>query len=523
MTYRQAITYLNNFVNYEKKDYYSYRKSFRLGRMKGFLRLLGNPQDSLKCLHIAGSKGKGSVCIFAANILRSAGYSVGLYTSPHLSDARERIRVLSRTNHDPQITYRESRPTSHEFEGMISRRELAALVERLKPAIKEYNSRNRDQALTFFEVWTALAFLYFKEKQVDYAVLETGLGGRLDATNAVNPLVCGITPISYDHTQYLGNTLRQIAKEKAGIIKERQSAPRLRSGQARAPEHQMAVISALQEKEAREAIRKRCVQKKAKLYEIGRDILSFSRKPAALPLGRRESRHLDSPVKPGNDRPLFRAGGQSFDLQGIKRRYNNLEIRLLGRHQLGNAALAVGMVEALGDQRIKPAHIRRGLKAARWPGRLEVISRNPYIVLDGAQNAASALALKEAIRDNFHYQRLILVVGMSRDKDISGLAAEFYDFCDIVVLTKSDNPRAANPRDLAGYFTGKWLRLWLRLLEAAPSPSGLLEAAPSPSGLEIFLSDSVKKAITKAKAMAKKEDLILVTGSLFVVGEALNA
>ena len=472
MTYLQAFAYLNSFVNYENKDSYLYRKSFSLERIKGFLRLLGNPQDSLKCLHIAGSKGKGSVCIFAANILRAAGYRVGLYTSPHLLDVGERVRVLEPTKDEGRpLGFARGRRTRDEFEGMITKNEITRLAERLKPVIEKYNRVYKAGDLTFFEVWTALAFLYFKEKQVDYAVLETGLGGRLDATNAVNPLVCGITPISYDHTQYLGNTLRQIAREKAGIIKE----------------HQMAVISALQEKEAREVIRKRCIRKKARLYEIGRDILSFPRK--------RESRHLDSPVKPGNDRPLFRAGGQSFDLQGIKRRYNNLEIRLLGRHQLANAALAVGMVEALGDQRIKPAHIRRGIKAARWPGRLEVISRNPYIVLDGAQNAASALALKEAIRDNFRWQKLILVLGMSRDKDVPGFCRQFSDFCDKVVLTKSANPRAANPRDLAGYFSGK----------------------------KIVAADSVKKAITKAKAVAKKKDLILVTGSLFVVGEALNA
>ena len=462
MTYLQALSYLNSFINYEKKDSYFYQESFRLERVKEFLRLLGNPQDSLKCLHIAGTKGKGSVCVFAANILRAAGYKAGLYTSPHLLDVRERVRVLERTKDDGRpLDFARGRRTRDDFEGMISQRELAALVERLKPAIEKYNSRNRDKALTFFEVFTALAFLYFKEKKVDYAVLETGLGGRLDATNVVWPLVCGITPISYDHTQYLGNTLKQIAGEKAGIIKERQSS--------RAPELQMVVISSAQEKEAREVIRKRCAQKKAQLYEIGRDITWQERG--------------------------FKSGLQSFDLQGIKQRYNNLKIRLLGKHQLANAALAVGMVEALGDDKIKPAHIRQGLKDARWPGRMEVISRNPYIVLDGAQNAASALALKEAIKDNFRWQRLILVLGMSRDKDIPGLCRQFSDFCDIVILTKSANSRAAHPRDLAGYFSGK----------------------------EIVVADSVKKALSQAKAVAKKGDLLLITGSLFVVGEVLNA
>ncbi len=489
MTYLQALSYLNSFINYEKKDSYSYQESFRLERVEGFLRLLGNPQDGLKCLHIAGTKGKGSVCVFAANILRAAGYKVGLYTSPHLLDVRERIRVLTLMNHEPVRSEAEPprrgrtsaersgaspKETNHDFEGMISQRELVALVERIRPAIGKYDRVYKDEALTFFEVFTALAFLYFKEKKVDYAVLETGLGGRLDATNVVYPLVCGITPISYDHTQYLGNTLKQIAGEKAGIIKSRQLS---------AVSRQQIVISALQEKEAQEVIRKRCVRKKARLYEIGRDIIWQERG--------------------------FESGPQSFDLQGIKQRYDNLKIRLLGKHQLANAALAVGMVEALGDHKIKPAHIRGGLKEAIWPGRLEVVSLNPFVVLDGAQNAASALALKEAIKDNFRglgyqrpnrglmasYQRLILVLGMSRDKDIPGVCRQFSDFCDIVILTKSANPRAAHPRLLAGYFFGK----------------------------EIVVADSVKKALSQAKAVAQKKDLILVTGSLFVVGEVLNA
>lgn len=464
MTYQKAITYLNNFVNYEKKDFYSYQESFGLERVKEFLRLLGNPQDDLKCLHIAGTKGKGSVCVFAANILRAAGYRVGLYTSPHLVDVRERIRILRRSQKSPPKAGPptvEKVKSQNDFEGMIGRRELAALVERIRSEIGKYNRVYKDEALTFFEVFTALAFLYFKEKKVDYAVLETGLGGRLDATNVVYPLVCGITPISYDHTQYLGNTLKQIAGEKAGIIKERQST--------RAPERQMAVISALQEKEAREVIRKRCVQKKARLYEIGRDIAWQE-----SGLGYR------SPT---------------FDLQGIKQGYNNLKIRLLGKHQLANAALAVGMVEALGDHKIKPAHIRQGLKDARWPGRLEVVSWNPFVVLDGAQNAASARALKEAIKDNFCYQKLVLVLGMSRDKDIPGVCRQFSDFCDRVIMTKAENPRAADPRKLAAYFHGK----------------------------EVVITDSLKKALSQAKAVAKKGDLILVTGSLFVVGEVLNA
>ena len=212
MTYTEALAYLNSFINYENKNTYSYRKSFKLERIQDFLELIGNPQEALQCLHIAGTKGKGSVCIFIASILREAGYSVGLYTSPHLMDVRERIRVLRKTKD-------ERRKTKDEFEGMISKKEITHLVERVKPLIEKYQRVSKYGDLTFFEVYTALAFMYFKEQRVDYAVLETGLGGRLDATNVVDPLVCGITPISYDHMDLLGKSLAKIAKEKAGIIK----------------------------------------------------------------------------------------------------------------------------------------------------------------------------------------------------------------------------------------------------------------------------------------------------------------
>ncbi|MBI4972783.1 MAG: bifunctional folylpolyglutamate synthase/dihydrofolate synthase, partial [Candidatus Omnitrophica bacterium] len=225
MTYPETIKYLESFINYEKIPAFPYKESLKLERISGFLTALNNPQDDLKSIHTAGTKGKGSTCAFLTYILRQAGYKVGLYTSPHLSDFRERIRIL-RPNTKHQI------PRT-EFEGMISQNELTALTERLKPTIENYNRNSKYGPLSFFEVYTALAFIYFKEKKVDFAVLETGLGGRLDATNVVEPLVCASTPISLEHTQKLGNTLREIAAEKAGIIKG----------------HQVIVISAPQKKE----------------------------------------------------------------------------------------------------------------------------------------------------------------------------------------------------------------------------------------------------------------------------------
>jgi len=447
-----------------------------LERVKNFLATIDNPQDSLKCLHIAGTKGKGSTCVFVAYILRQAGYRVGLYTSPHLSDFRERIRILRTqpTDNSPQ--------PAEDFEGMISKGEVTGLVERLRPLIQSYNKYSEYGPLSFFEVYASLAFIYFKEEKVDFAVLETGLGGRLDATNVVNPLTVAITPISYEHTQKLGSTLREIAAEKAGIIKNKGSV----------------VISAPQEEEARQVIRARCFEVGSRLYEVDKDIFYDIKK-------------------------------SGFDVRGIFDKYPDLKIRLPGKHQLINAAVAVGVIETLRVHNINPVRnteaiisedkisngvnvgidaIRGGLYNTVWPGRCEVVSSNPLIVLDGAQNIASMRALKEAIKENFSaegarlpdgqgsakggkYKRLILVLGISSDKDVKGICNEIYDLADEIVLTKADNLRATEPESLVKYFNGK----------------------------EVHITDNVKEAKELAYHLAKKEDLILVCGSLFVVGE----
>lgn len=210
MTYQEATQYLNSFVNYEKKSKYPYQETFKLERIRAFLNILGNPQNDLKCIHVAGTKGKGSVCSFIANILKEAGYKVGLYTSPHLSDCRERVRILSKK---PQTK-------KSDFPGMITKKEFICLVKSLKPLINEFAKQSKYGPLSFFEVYTVLAFQYFKINKVDFAVLETGLGGRLDATNVVDPLACAITSISYDHMDILGHTLREIAREKNRYYKK---------------------------------------------------------------------------------------------------------------------------------------------------------------------------------------------------------------------------------------------------------------------------------------------------------------
>jgi dihydrofolate synthase/folylpolyglutamate synthase len=458
MTYPEAIKYLGSFVNYEKKSAYPYKESFKLERIKDFLKIIDNPQDCLKYIHIAGTKGKGSVCAFTAFILREAGYKVGLYTSPHLSDPRERIRILnpkSKTQ-NPKIDLG--------FEGMISRKDLVSLVRRLKPAMDQYCRQSKYGPLSFFEVYTVLAFRHFKEQKVDFAVLETGLGGRLDATNVIQPLVCGITSISYDHTKQLGSTLTEIAQEKTGIIKA-QSKKR----QAQ----KLIVVTAAQEKEVLSVIRSKCKETRAILYEVGKDICFHK---------------INSGIN-----------GQSFRLSGLLGGYENLKIRLLGEHQLINAALAVGLLENLVKShgiKVRPQEIKNGLYNTLWPARCEIITGPALIMLDGAHNAASAKCLKATLAENFPDKKILVILGISRDKDIPGICRELAVAGREFILARASNPRAADPRKL-------------RLILKANRP----EAA-------IILSSSVKEALKLGIAKADKDSLILVTGSLFLVGQA---
>ena len=444
MTYQQTIRYLESFINYEKIAFWPYKSSFKLERMKEFLAYIGNPQDSLRCIHIAGTKGKGSTCAFVAYMLREAGFTVGLYTSPHLSDFRERIRILRPGNH--------GRQENLVFEGMISRKELIRIVEELRPCLKKFGPRVSYEPLSFFEVYTALAFVYFKQKKTDFVVLETGLGGRLDATNVVHPLACGITPISYEHTQKLGSTLSEIAAEKAGIIKE-----------ANVP-----VVTAPQRKTALTAIRRKCRRIGAPLWVVGKEI-------------------------------RLQGGAAGFSLAGHFAAHRSLKLHLLGRHQMVNAAVAVGIVEAspILREKIDRNSVRKGLSRTLWPGRCEVISSSPRVLLDGAQNAASAHILKKAIRENFTYKRLILVLGISKDKDINGVCRELVSFADVVIVTAANNPRAFPVESLCGIVT-QYLR---------KKGSSMEEAR------------TVRQAYEKAIEKAHARDIVVVTGSLFVIGE----
>ena len=462
MNYKDTIEYIDSFINFEKIPRYQYASSFRLERMVALLDELGNPHKGLNVIHVAGSKGKGSTCAIAAYILKEAGYKVGLYTSPHLMDSRERIRILDNSSEvkgEPRTTsfarVRGMGRRVDNFEGMAGEEEINELIEEIEPVVEKFREHEKFGKVSFFEILTACAFLYFKQQQVDIAVLETGMGGRLDATNVAAPLVCGITNISLEHTDKLGDTLAKIAYEKAGIIKS-----------------ESFVVSAPQEKEALDIIRKACKENNAKLHEVGKDI-----KYSIL-------RSSES--------------GQVFDLETPGHDYKNLELNLIGAHQIENASISIGMVEAIKKKfDIKENNIREGLKKAIWPGRLQIIRKNPNIILDGAQNPASMSALISSIKGIFKYKKLICVFGISSDKDIKGVSGILDAAGDIIILTEAkDNPRAESVLKLKGYFQG--------------SKPGIQEIK------------DVDEALGTAMKIADKEDLILVTGSLFVVGDALK-
>jgi len=465
MTYREAIAYLNSFINYERNTSYSYKSALKLERVEGFLALLGDPQEGFQSIHVAGTKGKGSVCAFCAYILRSAGYKIGLYTSPHLSDIRERIRVLRPQTSDRRLQSEAgSLRSKNEFEGMISRREFASLVKRLRPRLDRYCRDCQYGPLSFFEVYTVLALVYFKEKKIDFAVLETGLGGRLDATNVVNPAVCGITPISRDHTELLGDSLAAIAGEKAGIIKSKKDNNR---------DQKVIVVTGPQKREALQVIKNRCGREKAVLYSVGKKIRCRN-------------------IKAG-------AGYQRFDLKGLEGEYRGLRVRMSGEHQALNAAMAVGLVESLARNcriNLRPWDIKNGLVDTVWPGRFEIVSSDPLVVLDGAHNDASARSLRQTLDKEFKGKGIIFLLGISRDKDIGEICRQLSPAGKKFILTRADNPRAAS--------CGQILRKLRAYKPQAP----------------VMISNNVREGLRLAMSAADKESLIVVAGSLFVVGEA---
>lgn len=438
MDYRQALDYILGFTDYEKTPAVSYAAAnFDLRRMEALLGRLGNPHLGRPTVHIAGTKGKGSTAALVASVLQAAGYGAGLFTSPHLHTFRERIRISGQ---------------------LIAPDEVARLTAEMQPQVEAVNAAGEHGRLTTFELITALAFLHFQRQQAEVQVIETGLGGRLDATNVVAPTVSVITSISYDHMAILGSTLAQIATEKAGIIK------------AGRP-----VVSAPQEEEAAAVIAAVCAEKGAKLTQVGRDVVWTK----------------DKVAPPSN---LSKPGGQSLVVMGRFGEYP-VWIPLLGEHQLENAAVAVAVLEVLKEQGLvwNPEALRQGLAQVSWPGRLEVLGRAPWLVVDGAHNGESARALVAALKQNFHFERVILLFGASADKDVAAMAAELAALRPQVIATAASHPRSASAEAVAQAFVVQ--------------------------GLAVEAVSRVSEALSRARAGAGPGDLIIATGSLFLVAE----
>ena len=386
--YRQAVEFLLALVDHERQtpSLPRQKRIYDLRRISGFLDMLGRPQDSALTVHIAGTKGKGSTAAMVDSVLSAAGYSTGFYSSPHLHTFRERIR-------------RDGKPISEEeFTSLVY--DLGVVARRLE--------RETDLGLvTLFEFMTGMAFQCFAQDSVDFQVIEVGLGGKLDATNVVKPTVCAITSISLDHMAILGDTIAEIAADKAGIIKE--GAP---------------VVLAPQASEAEEVVRSVSRERGSPLIQVGEDV---------------SWRHCGTTLE-----------GQSLVVKGRIGEYG-LTLPLLGAHQRENAATAVAIAECLAEQghKIGTEAICRGIGQVSWPCRLEVLGRNPAMVTDGAHNVYSMETMLASLRQCFKYERLIIVAGFSRDKIVSGMVEAMVPHADMVVATRSRHPRSMAPGALA--------------------------------------------------------------------------
>jgi dihydrofolate synthase/folylpolyglutamate synthase len=415
ISYRKAVNYLYSLQKYGVK--------FGLSKTSNLLKKLGNPHHGKIYIHIAGTNGKGSVAAMLESILSRAGYKVGFYSSPHLVRFTERFRVGQRE---------------------ITQREAAELTDELRSIM------DPDHPPTYFEATTAMALAYFARKKTDISILEVGMGGRLDATNVIMPVVSAITNISPEHTFYLGARLVDIAREKAGIIKKG-----------------VYTVTAATQPSVIRLFEDICARKGAPLLRVGKDI-------------------------------RYRSNRSGLSYYGLKHVFRNLDVGLKGEFQRRNITLAIAVTELLEAKgfRISTGNIIEGLQKTFWPGRLHLISQDPLIVVDGAHNPGAIKGLADSIKTAFSYNRLILVIGIMKDKDINSMISGIVPLSDYVICTRPVYYRSADPGALM-----KKVSLYHTPGEVVPMISG---------------------AVEKAKQMAGPRDMILVTGSLFTTGEALT-
>jgi len=415
--YRKSLDYLYHLEKFGM--------IFGLTQIEKILNAIGNPHREIQAIHVGGTNGKGSTAAMMASILQKEGYRVGLYTSPHLTRFTERIRVNGKE---------------------IEEEEVAVLTERMK---KEIESAGIASPFTFFDFTTAIALYYFNQRLVDLAILEVGLGGRLDSTNVVDPLISLITNVAKDHEEYLGKTITKIAKEKAGIIKKGRP-----------------LITAATQPQVLRLFSKTCQEKRSPYFRVGK-----------------EFRYV-------------RTGDEEFDYEGLDRKLWNLHLNLKGFHQVVNATTALGAMEVLENlgYRVSTEAMVEGLREVDWPGRLEMVSSSPRVILDGAHNPAGALALKESLEKEFQYQHLILLVGIMKDKDSRSMLHLLAPLAEHIILTRPHTDRATPPL--------------------------LLRKALGENGKRAEIEEDLKKAIDRGLSLTREEDLLCITGSLYTVGEA---
>ncbi|SHJ64579.1 dihydrofolate synthase / folylpolyglutamate synthase [Clostridium cavendishii DSM 21758] len=421
MNYNEAIKYIHNTAKFGM--------NFGLERTEKILELLGNPHKELRCIHIAGTNGKGSTTAMITSVLKEAGYSVGMYTSPFLEEFEERI----------QINFCN-----------IDKDELASVITKVSEAVNKVIELGYDSP-TEFEIITCAMFYYFNLKNVDFAVIEVGLGGRLDSTNVLTPLLTVIASISLDHMNILGDTIAKIASEKAGIIK---------GG---------IVVSYPQVEEAREVIREKVRITNSSLIEVDKESVK-----------------------------LINAKSAGFKQEvDITFEDNNIKVKLplLGKHQLLNTAVAIRSVYELKKLGVNITNeaIKSGIENVRWKGRLEVLKDKPVVAIDGAHNLDGIKKLKESVLEYFDYKNLVLIIGMLGDKEVYKMVDEISTLACRVIVTEPHSYRAENPVKLYDIIRDK--------------------------GISCEIVENYEDAYKKSLAYVDKDDMILITGSLYMIGD----
>jgi dihydrofolate synthase/folylpolyglutamate synthase len=441
-----ALRFLYDRIDYERFISLPFR-DLKLDRMRELLARLGNPQREMPIVHVAGTKGKGSTAVMIGAVLTAAGYRTGVFTSPHLERIEERTAIDGRA---------------------CSEEEFVDLVDRLRPVVEAMDRKASgdgpaDCGPTYFEITTAMALCHFARWRVQAAVLEVGLGGRLDSTNVCLPQVSVITSISLDHTKQLGGTLELIAREKAGIIKPG-----------------VPVVSGVTADGPREVIREVCRCQGSPLTELEVDFRFDYHPPHGL-----------------ESSPGMGALDFQYLVMGREHRYEGLALGLLGQHQAANAAVALAALAELQERgfQVGPSAIREGLAGVSWPARVELVARRPAIIVDAAHNRASVEALVQVLAESFSVRRRLLVFATTQEKDIRGMLTILLAHFDRVIFTRYlNNPRAVAPQDLAGVAE----KLTGRRYPVIADPA-----------------EAWREALREATA----EDLVCATGSFFLAAE----